>query len=184
MSLFLAIIIGLLIALLGWIIFSCLDKLSERHSELATLILVIIIGLIIGLIIFAISTAGGSVLKTSFSSAGGETALAHNPDICPLSAVLCVGEAENPASEEQIRKIAIKNNFNADYLIALAFCESSLNPYAVGDNGKSRGLFQIHKGYHPEITDEQAFSAEFSTQWVIDKINAGGINQWSCAEKI
>ena len=83
--------------------------------------------------------------------------------------------------EERIIKVAKENNFKwTDYLVKLARCESTLNPYAVGDSGKSRGLFQIHKGYHPTVSDEQAFSVEWSTKWTMDKINAGYQSLWSC----
>ena len=87
--------------------------------------------------------------------------------------------------EEQIRKIAKDSNFKwPNYLVSLAKCESSLNPFAIGDNGHSRGLFQIHDKYHPEISTEQAMNIEFSTNWTIDMIEAGKQNQWSCNEKI
>ena len=83
--------------------------------------------------------------------------------------------------EERIIKVAKENNFKwTSYLVRLAKCESTLNPYAVGDSGKSRGLFQIHKGYHPTVSDEQAFSVEWSTKFAIDKINAGYQSLWSC----
>jgi len=83
--------------------------------------------------------------------------------------------------EDEIRYLADINNFPyPDYLVRLAKCESSLNPKAIGDSGKSRGLFQIHKGYHPEITDEQAFDIAFATEWTMQKIMAGQQHLWSC----
>jgi hypothetical protein len=86
-----------------------------------------------------------------------------------------------PEVELQIRAIADEMNFKwPDYLTRLANCESSMNPRALGDSGKSRGLFQIHKGYHPEVTDEMAFDIEFATKWTIDMINKGEQHQWSC----
>lgn len=83
--------------------------------------------------------------------------------------------------EDKIRAIAKSKNFQwTDYLIKLAKCESKLDPLAIGDNGNSRGLFQIHKKYHPEVSTLQAFNIEYATSWTIDMINAGKQGQWTC----
>jgi len=83
--------------------------------------------------------------------------------------------------EDKIRKVAKEKGFQyADYLVDLAFCESRLDPLAIGDQGNSRGLFQIHKKFHPEVSTLQAFNIEESTAWTIDMINAGKQGQWSC----
>lgn len=86
-----------------------------------------------------------------------------------------------PSVEVQIREIAKEHNFQwPDYLIRLAMCESSLNPQAVGDDGKSRGLFQIHSGYHPEVSDAEAKNIKFATEWTMAKINQGKQHLWVC----
>jgi hypothetical protein len=83
--------------------------------------------------------------------------------------------------EDKIRKVAKEKNFKfADYLVNLAFCESRLDPLAIGDKGLARGLFQIRKDYHPEVSTLMAFNVEQSTAWTIDMINAGKQGQWSC----
>ena len=83
--------------------------------------------------------------------------------------------------EDKIRKVAKEKNFKfADYLVNLANCESKLDPLAIGDQGNSRGLFQIHKKFHPEVSTLMAFNIEQSTAWTIDMINAGKQGQWSC----
>ena len=83
--------------------------------------------------------------------------------------------------EDKIRKVAREKGFQyADYLVDLAFCESRLDPLAIGDQGNSRGLFQIHKKFHPEVSTLMAFNIEQSTAWTIDMINAGKQGQWSC----
>lgn len=87
--------------------------------------------------------------------------------------------------EQKIRRIALEQNFPyTDYLLRLSFCESSWNPKANGDNGNSWGLYQIHLGYHPEITPEQAMDIQWSTEWTMDKILSGNQNLWSCNSKI
>jgi len=83
--------------------------------------------------------------------------------------------------KKQIKQIAEKENFPyVDYLIRLAACESRFNPEALGDNGNSRGLFQIHKGYHPTVTDEQAYNIQWATKWTMNKISSGYQRLWSC----
>ena len=91
-------------------------------------------------------------------------------------------KAVKPLSvEDKIRKVAKEKNFQyADYLVDLAFCESRLDPLAIGDQGNSRGLFQIHKKYHPTITTLDAFNVEWSTSWAIDQINSGKQSMWTC----
>jgi len=59
-------------------------------------------------------------------------------------------------------------------LLGMANRETKFNNLAVGDNGSSYGLFQIHRGYHPEITVEQARDIEFSTNWTLNRLVAYG----------
>jgi hypothetical protein len=57
--------------------------------------------------------------------------------------------------------------------------ESSFNPHAKGDGEASRGLWQISKIYHPEVTDSAAFNVTSSTEWSLDRIRSGKVNEWS-----
>jgi hypothetical protein len=83
--------------------------------------------------------------------------------------------------EDHIRYLARKYNFQwEDYLVRLADCESTLNPFALGDNGNSRGLFQIHKGYHPAVSDQCAYDVECATIWAMYMINNGKQGLWTC----
>jgi len=98
--------------------------------------------------------------------------------LCDLEAVQC---PEEQGVEGQIRAIAAERDFQwTDYLVRLAKCESNLNPQATGDSGKSRGVFQIHSGYHPDITEAQARSVRWATNWTIDRINEGNQHLWTC----
>lgn len=85
---------------------------------------------------------------------------------------------------KQIQKIAEENSFPPELLISLARCESNFNPYAIGDNGNSYGLYQIFLRYHPDVTKEQAQVIEFSTIWTINKFKAGGWRLWTCARTL
>ena len=68
--------------------------------------------------------------------------------------------------------------------IKIMICESGGDPLSVGDKGKSRGLWQIHKDYWPEITDEMAFDPIVSTEWAIGKIKEGKIWLWTCSKLV
>ena len=57
--------------------------------------------------------------------------------------------------------------------------ESQFNPRARGDGEASRGLWQISKIYHPEVSDADAFSVTSSTAWSLNRIKSGKANEWS-----
>jgi hypothetical protein len=57
--------------------------------------------------------------------------------------------------------------------------ESQFNPRAKGDGEASRGLWQISKIYHPEVPDAVAFNVKSSTEWSLERIAAGKVNEWS-----
>lgn len=59
-------------------------------------------------------------------------------------------------------------------------CESSFNPKAVGDNGTSFGLAQIHLPAHPHITKEQAFDPYFALNFMASEMKAGRSWKWTC----
>ena len=57
--------------------------------------------------------------------------------------------------------------------------ESGHHPEATGDGGQSRGLWQINKAWHPEISDACAYNVTCSTDWSLERIRAGYIDEWS-----
>ena len=57
--------------------------------------------------------------------------------------------------------------------------ESAHRPQATGDGGESRGLWQINRLYHPEVSDQCAYDVECSTDWSLQRIRDGNINEWS-----
>ncbi len=59
-------------------------------------------------------------------------------------------------------------------------CESSWNQNAVGDNGYSFGLTQIHLPSNPSITKEQALDPTFALNFITDKFIQGHQKMWSC----
>jgi hypothetical protein len=57
--------------------------------------------------------------------------------------------------------------------------ESRHHPDATGDGGESRGLWQINKAWHPEVSDACAYDVTCSTDWSLTRIRAGYVNEWS-----
>jgi len=57
--------------------------------------------------------------------------------------------------------------------------ESEFNPHAKGDGEASRGLWQISRIYHPEVSDAVAFNVASSTEWSLERIRSGKVNEWS-----
>ena len=73
------------------------------------------------------------------------------------------------------------NEYGVDPRLALWIVrhESQFNPRAKGDGEASRGLWQISKIYHPEVSDAEAFSVTSSTAWSLNRIRSGKANEWS-----
>jgi soluble lytic murein transglycosylase-like protein len=65
--------------------------------------------------------------------------------------------------------------------------ESRHRPGATGDGGESRGLWQINKEWHPEVSDACAYNVRCSTDWSLERIREGYADEWStwkyCREK-
>ena len=57
--------------------------------------------------------------------------------------------------------------------------ESRHHPEATGDGGDSRGLWQINKTWHPEVSDTCAYDVTCSTNWSLNRIRAGYVDEWS-----
>lgn len=57
--------------------------------------------------------------------------------------------------------------------------ESQFDPLAKGDGEASRGLWQISRIYHPEVSDAVAFNVASSTEWSLERIRSGKVNEWS-----
>ena len=63
-------------------------------------------------------------------------------------------------------------------LKAMVFTETRFKCNDVGDNGKSYGCYQIHLGYHPHITKEQARDISWSTAWTLNRLVQNGYPEY------
>jgi len=88
----------------------------------------------------------------------------------------------NPTTQQvkaYVRTQAVEYGVNPNLALWIVKHESQFNPRAKGDGEASRGLWQISKVYHPEVSDAEAFSVASSTQWSLGRIRSGKVNEWS-----
>lgn len=83
-----------------------------------------------------------------------------------------------------IDRYSIKYSVESKLLADVIECESSFNRYALGDEGHSRGLAQIHDMYHPEVSDEEAYDPDFAVAFLARYISEGKGSQWTCYRQI
>lgn len=67
-----------------------------------------------------------------------------------------------------------------DQMTATISCESNFDPAAIGDNGESIGIVQIHLPDHKEVTAKQAEDPIFSIQFMAQEFSKGHQHYWSC----
>ena len=70
-----------------------------------------------------------------------------------------------------IDQVAAQKGVNPNLAVATAEVESGLNPYSVGDQGTSFGLFQLHQGGElGSLTPSQAFDPTTNSQVALTEI--------------
>jgi transglycosylase-like protein with SLT domain len=74
---------------------------------------------------------------------------------------------------------AVEHGVSPELALWIVKHESQFNPHAKGDGEASRGLWQISRIYHPEVTDAVAFNVASSTEWSLERIRSGKANEWS-----
>ncbi len=78
-----------------------------------------------------------------------------------------------------VRTEAVEHGVDPTLALWIVRHESQFNPRAKGDGEASRGLWQISKIYHPEVSDAMAFNMRSSTEWSLERIRAGKASEWS-----
>lgn len=81
-------------------------------------------------------------------------------------------------------ELAIAKGIDGDTIVAVIDCESSFNPNAIGDNGTSFGLSQIHLPAHPHIKKSQALDPEFAITFMVSEFEKGNAWKWTCWKKL
>jgi hypothetical protein len=102
-----------------------------------------------------------------------------------LSATPLALKSDRPTAQEirevkaYVRTQAVERGVDPQLALWIVKHESSFNPRAKGDGEASRGLWQISKIYHPEVSDDEAFGVTSSTDWSLQRLRAGKVNEWS-----
>ena len=89
-----------------------------------------------------------------------------------------------PTVDQLIEKYAKQYGVSAKSIKKTLFCESSLRPDAVGDNGNSHGIAQIYLKYHPDVSKAEALDPAFAIEWMARKFSEGKSGLWTCARKL
>jgi len=92
---------------------------------------------------------------------------------------------KDEAIEDKIRRIATEELVDPDLAIRVALCESCLDPNAKNtntDGSIDRGIYQINSKWHPEVTADQAFDAEFSIRFFCKAFKAGHLDWWNASK--
>jgi hypothetical protein len=99
-----------------------------------------------------------------------------------VPADLRIAQGDRPSAPEvkaYVRTQAVEHGVDPRLALWIVKHESSFNPRAKGDGEASRGLWQISRIYHPEVSDARAFNVATSTEWSLERIRSGKVNEWS-----
>jgi hypothetical protein len=106
-------------------------------------------------------------LVTSLTTSTAAVILGSKSQLEPIEIVV-VEELVEETLQEKADRIAQEYGISFVKLSNLVTYESRWDPKA--DNGYDRGLVQINRAAHPNITDEQAFDPEWALVWAAKKI--------------
>lgn len=94
--------------------------------------------------------------------------------------IIEIVDPKPPTIDDRIGYFADIYGVDEAIMRKVVHCESRYNPLAVGDSGASRGLVQIHKTYHPEVTDAMAFDVDYALEFLAKKLSQGKGHLWTC----
>lgn len=81
--------------------------------------------------------------------------------------------------QEKANQIANEYGISRETLSNLLDSESKWNPDAYNPKSEDRGIAQISRIWHPEVTDKCAFDAECAMRWTAKRILDGYSYEWS-----
>lgn len=131
---------------------------------------IIILSIIVGLALMCIAKKVVAPQKVEGSQPTQVTDLMSPVEECRTRS--CISEL--------IHQKSLKYNVSEAVINTVVRCESSFNPSAVGDNGTSFGLVQIHQPSHPNITKQQAFDPDFALEFLASELSKGNGRIWTC----
>lgn len=98
-------------------------------------------------------------------------------------------QLEKMKIEEMITRVAKEYRVDEELALRVAKCESNFNPKATNKRGNypsysvDRGLYMWNDYWHPEISDECAFSAECATREFCKAVKTGHLSWWNASSK-
>lgn len=100
--------------------------------------------------------------------------------------VAAVNTTPPPAKSipQLVEKYALEYGVSSTTMMQVIKCESGFNPKAVGDNGTSYGLAQIHLPAWPHVTVAQATNPEFAIKFMAEQMSRGNARAWTCYRMI
>lgn len=150
-------------------------------------VILFVVVLVLGWLILVIATHQKDVQAPTLpAQAVGVQEAPEEPDLSGIAYITKTEETSAKAQpvapktkvDDSLVSIFSKVCDGKDYcvkdLYAMAMKETRLNPLAVGDGGKSYGLFQIHRGYHPDITVAQAQDPLWAATWTLNRLESKG----------
>jgi len=93
---------------------------------------------------------------------------------------------EGKEVEPFIREIAKEEGVDPSLAVRVAEAESTLQPMAVNVNTNGsidRGLYQFNDKFHPEITDECAYTVECATRAFCKAVKEGHLSWWNASKE-
>lgn len=129
----------------------------------------------------AVGVAAGNDPATAFFA--GYTGMSLISKLMPQEVLQ--PEAAPPTATQIIQSVCAAQGVDADLAIRVATCESSLNPAATNvntDGSIDRGLFQINNKAWPNVTDAQAYDANFSATFFCQQFKAGNLAAWNSSK--
>lgn len=106
-------------------------------------------------------------------------ALFAYPRVVAKAAQEGLPEAPQAPLKQVIAQYASYYGVDGEALYKTLYCESRLNPSAIGALGEV-GIAQIYLKYHPTVTREQALDPIFSIKFAAQEFSKGNATLWSC----
>jgi len=166
------------------------QKKTNEFKQLFILTIILLVP-----VIFILETAILSDFKEETDITKTELERHHEPPVASEEALeirIIELVTHRPDIETMIYNIAdeMGRPEYAEYLVKLAFCESSMNPDATNDKGNNpaysydRGLFQYNSYWQSQVSDECAYDVRCSVENTIKMIEAGKQHRWVCDSKV
>jgi len=123
--------------------------------------------------------AVANIQKNAYSSADYEQ-LSDGTKLIPIKTPYFDAEVNIRLASEQACKYIGAEKWSGEKqciedLVGIAYAETrSFNCKSSGDSGKAKGCFQIHLGYHPQVTVAQAEDPFWAAIWTAKRLVSKG----------